>query len=260
MNIDSLFKIDVKLYNLLLTPKIWMMRWKYRDAIRASKKNSELLAKERRSDVIYICGNGPSLRKVDLKDIDCDYLVVNDFYRFEKKNPENPPKYYMILDDAYIMPSLADRYNGVFNPGFETTYILTGALKKNIDKDFPDKENIYYFCPWGRLYSSKKKNDFVGMRSRPWNCVCEAILFSLYMGYKDIRLLGCDYSVFAANAHFYDVKQAHPKLREMLFKYSFTTHVHYEIAKYAEKRGAKITNLTKETLLDAYVIDENSPY
>ena len=83
MTIDSLFKFDVFLYNWLLLPKRIKARIKYRDAFKAAKKNTELLKSEKRSEILYICGNGPSLRKVDLKDIDCDYIVVNDFYRFE---------------------------------------------------------------------------------------------------------------------------------------------------------------------------------
>ena len=78
MNLDSLFGIDVKLYNFLLIPKRIYARVKYASAFKAAKRNSELLKKEKKSDVLYICGNGPSLRKVDLNDIDCDYIVVND--------------------------------------------------------------------------------------------------------------------------------------------------------------------------------------
>ena len=261
MSIDSLFKIDILLYNLLLIPKRISARFKYRKAFKEAKRNGELRKKDRKSDVLYVCGNGPSLRKVDMKDIDCDYLVVNDFYRFEKKNPENPPKYYMLLDDAYLRPGFEDRYKGVFDPGFKTTYIITGTMKQTLDRDHPDlKEDIYYFCPFGKLYSHKMKPDYRKMCSRSWNVVCEAILFGMYLGYKEIRLLGCDYSVFVKNAHFYSTAQIHPELRKGLFKYCFTTQVHYEIAKYAKKNGIRIINMTSETLLDAYEIDPESKY
>ena len=261
MSIDVLFKIDVLLYNFLLFPRRVKARFKYRNAFKAAKRNGELITREKKSDVLYICGNGPSLRKVDLNDIDCDYLVVNDFFRFEKKNPVNPPKYYMLLDDTYLYPGFEERYNGVFNPGFETTYILTGTMKKTIDRDHPElKDNVYYFCPFGKLYSHKKKLDYRKMCPRSWNVVSEAIMFGMYLGYKEIRLLGLDFSVFVSNAHFYSNVQAHPVLRKMLFKYSFTTEVHYEIARYAKENGIKIVNMTSETLLDAYEIDTDSKY
>ena len=179
--LDHLFKLDVFLYKALLIPKTWHERIKYRKAFKAAKKNSELLKNEKKSDVIYICGNGPSLKKVDLNDIDCDYIVVNDFYRFQKKNPNNPPKYYLLLDDAYLWPGFEDRYEGVFNPGFETTYVVTGTMKHALDKDHPDKK-IYYYCPFGNLFSRKHKCDYTKTVGRSWNVVSEAIIFAMYLG------------------------------------------------------------------------------
>ena len=49
-------------------------------------------------------------------------------------------------------------------------------------------------------------------------------------------------------------------LRKMLFRYAFSTYIHYEIAECAKKRGIKIVNYTKDTLLDAYEIKEDSEY
>lgn len=259
MNINSLFKFDILLYNFLLTPKILLTLLKNRSSVKAAKKNVEL-KDTAKGKTIFICGNGPSLNKVDLHDISDDYLVLNDFFRFEKKDGQHPPKYYMILDEDYINSGLKERYQGVFNPGFQTTYIINGVMKKQVEKDFPNLDSVYYFCPWGTLYNAKKTFDFSKVHGRPWNVVSEAILFSIYLGYTDIRLLGCDYSVFATNAHFYSNTQNRPKLRDMLYKYCYSTEVHYEIAKYAQKNGIMITNMTKETLLDAYPIDEFSNY
>lgn len=258
MNIASLFRFDIKFYNLLLTPKVMWTTFKNRSAIKAAAPNAALKGTVK-GGVLYICGNGPSLNKVDIKDIHDDYLVLNDFYRFTKKDPAHPPKYYMILDEAFLLPSFNERFNGIFDPGFETTYVLNGMLKKRVDAEYPHLNPIY-FCPWGKLYSSKREFRFDKVHGRPWNVVGEAILFGIYLGYDEIRLLGCDYSVFATNAHFYAQQQSHPKLQEMLYKYCYTTEVHYEIAKLAKAKNVKIINMTKETLLDAYTIDDNSPY
>jgi hypothetical protein len=259
MNIDSIFKFDIFLYNSLLYPKILSSIIKNRKVLSIAN-NSEKLKNSAKNKIIYICGNGPSLNKVDFNNIYEDYLVVNDFYRFINKNKSNPPKYYMIMDDAYLQKDLEERLFGVFNPGFETTYLINGTMYNEVSKRITDQNKIYYFCPWGRLFNSNKYFDFSKIHSRTWNVVCEAILFAIYAGYKEIRLLGCDYSVFARNAHFYSQSQNHDNLRKMLFKYCFTTHVHYEILKYAKKYNIEILNMTKETLLDAYNIDTNSEY
>ena len=258
MNITSLFEFDIKLYNFLLIPKIILTVLKNYKAVKLAKKNKNL-KNSVNGGTVYICGNGPSLKKVDLNNINADYIVVNDFYKFEKKNPNNPPKFYMILDEDFLKEELQDRFQGVFNPGFETTYVLNGLLEKRVSKEFSNLSPIY-FCPWGQLYSSRKLFKFDCVHGRTWNVICEAILFAMYLGYNEIRLLGCDYSVFATNAHFYPQIQKRPKLQGMLYKYCYTTQVHYEIAKYALQKKVRIINMTKDTLLDAYMIDENSSY
>lgn len=259
MSIESLFKIDLFLYRVLLTPQIISNNIAFR-ASRRELKKVEALKELPRTETVYICGNGPSLSKADMRDIRDDYIVVNDFYKFTKKDPAHPPKYYMVIDEDFLRPDMKERYDGIFNCGFDTTYILTGKMYDRVRADYPSLGSVYYCCPWGRLYRHTKKQDFTKVVSRTWNVVSEAILFAIYLGYTDIRLLGCDYSVFANDAHFYPQIQERVRLREMLYRYCFTTEAHYEIEKYAEATGVKITNMTRATLLDAYPIDENSPY
>ena len=137
------------------------------------------------------------------------------------------------------------------------------------EDEFPAKGlylSLIHIYPIGRTFKSSYKIDFTKCTYYSWNIVSAAIQFAIYLGYKEIRLLGCDYSLFASRfiTHMYDkdgLKIPCPyKLRDMLYKYTFTTHIHYELAKYAEKIGVKIINMTGETLLDAYEIDENSKY
>lgn len=254
MNITSLFRFDKVLYNILLFPKVVLARIKGNNSVRAAKKNKKLLS-IKRTNVLYICGNGPSLDLFDPSLIKDDYLVVNDFFRFQKKDAKHPPKYYMILDETYLDKNLKDRYKGVFNPGFETIYLVNGLMKHRIENDYPNK-TVFYFCPWGFLFNHKKRFDFSRVHSRTWNVVSEAILLGIYLGYKEIKLVGCDYSVFASNKHFYSTEQSHANLRDMLYKYCFSTDVHYEIAKYAKSKKVIITNCTKDSLLDAYQFSE----
>ena len=108
----------------------------------------------------------------------------------------------MILDEAFLDDALCERYQNIFNPGFKTTYVLNGLFEKRVSQDFKSI-TPFYFCPWGKLFSSKKEFKFEQVHGRTWNVVCEAILFAIYLGYNEIRLLGCDYSVFATSAHFY---------------------------------------------------------
>ena len=88
----------------------------------------------------------------------------------------------------------------------------------------------------------------------------------MYLGYKEIRLLGYDYSLFASKIerHFYDKQGEEHEigfcLRDMLYRYVFTTHISYEIDRYAREHEVKIINMTSASLLDAYEMDINSKY
>jgi hypothetical protein len=185
---------------------------------------------------------------------------MNDFFR-KKISSKNPPTYYMAMDGAYTEDRFEERFNGLCNLNYETTYILNCSFYKKLNERYPKHiENSYFFYSGGYLFSHKNKLDYTKPVGQTWNVASEAIVFAMYLGYKEIRLLGLDYSVFANNPHFYATAQSHDSLKNMLFKYCFTTHVHYEIAKYAKDHNIKIINMTKNTLLDAYEIDGNSPY
>jgi hypothetical protein len=91
------------------------------------------------------------------------------------------------------------------------------------------------------------------------NVIPCSILIAMYMGFKDIYLLGCDYNSFLnePGTHAYDDTE------ELIFNndynlafylkfYSITTNFHYLIAKLSKSKGIRIINLTPGSLLDAY--------
>lgn len=265
MNIMSLFYFSLSCYDCGLLIKEIAAKRIFRKWVKLAKKNEEL-KKYKTADVCYICGNGPSLKKVNLDELQGDTIVMNDHWRVAP-NYKMKPTFYMINDDAYALPELHERLKGVVECFPEIPHLMAVNIGHAIDKDFANnKTNIYYYNPIGRTFKSTYDIDFTKCTYYSWNIVSAAIQLALFLGYKEIRLLGCDYSLFASRfiTHMYDKDgQNVPcpfKLRDMLYKYTFTTHIHYELAKYAEKTGVKIINMTSETLLDAYEIDENSRY
>lgn len=265
MNIMSLFKFSLSCYDCGLFIKEIAAKRKYCKWVKLAKKNEEL-KKYKTADVCYICGNGPSLKKVNLDELQGDTIVMNDHWRVAP-NFKMKPTFYMINDNAYALPKLHERLKGVIECFPDIPHLMAVNIGHAIDEGFENNNtNIYYYNPIGRTFKSTYDIDFTKCTYYSWNIVSAAIQLALYLGYKEIRLLGCDYSLFASRfiTHMYDKDgQKVPcpfKLRDMLYKYTFTTHIHYELAKYAEKKGVKIINMTSETLLDAYEIDENSNY
>ena len=265
MNIMTLFRLSLRIYNAGLWIKEKTAKLKYRKWNKLAKRNVEL-RDYKHSDVCYVCGNGPSLKKVNLDELDGDTIVMNDHWRIAK-NFKTKPTYYLINDNAYGLPSFRERAEGMLNCFPEIPHVLSTYMGPAIDSMYASfNTNIYYYNNIGRTYKSTYPIDFTKCTYYTWNVVSAAIQLAIYLGYKEVRLLGCDYSLFASRylTHVYDKEGVKVKnsflLRDMLYKYSFTTHIHYEIAKYAEEHGVKVVNMTTESLLDAYEIDSNSPY
>lgn len=262
-DLNTLFDLSLKLYDVGLTVKGMIAHWHYRKVWGVLKNNIEL-QNLKQSDVCYICGNGPSFKKVDVDELEGDMIVMNDYWRISSQFRKTPIL-YMIADDAYKQPSLRERFEGVMNCHPAIPHLFTIKMYEHVEKE-KTNQKVYYFSPLTRTFNHNLEADFTKQFPNAWNVVSWSILLAVYMGYKEVRLLGCDYSLFASRfiEHMYDkdgVRVPCPySLKDMLYKYSFATHIHYEIQKYALEHGVHIVNMTKATVLDAYEVDENSPY
>ena len=95
------------------------------------------------------------------------------------------------------------------------------------------------------------------------NVVSTTILIAIFMGFKEIYLLGCDYNSFAYREEVHSYEEVaeeeiiwENKLGMLLKFFTLITEVHYKIAKLAHKKGVKIINLSENSLLDAYPINK----
>lgn len=265
MDIKSLLKFTMFSYDCGLFVKEYIAKYKYKKWNRLTYKNSEL-KNYRKSDICYICGNGPSLNKVNLDELKGDLIVMNDHWRLAPKY-KKAPTYYIINDNAYGLIELKDRMQGVLDCFPDIPHVFSTYLGPSMDCRFKNSiTNIFYYNNIGRTFKHTYTIDFTKCTYYTWNVVTAAIQLAIYVGYKEIYLLGCDYSLFASRylEHAYDkegVKVECPeKLRDMLFKYTITTHIHYEMAQYAKNHDVKIINLTSASLLDAYEMDPDSKY
>ena len=208
----------------------------------------------------FIIGTGPSLNLIQEKYINFlkeeVVFAVNSFYKIEKTK-EILPKYYSLFDDLYWK-----KWNFTFNeiskfygsncPKFITDIRAKKFIKKNSNLD----DDIFLFMkqfPATRIDSNIDKNTYMAM-----NVVAQTILCAIYMGFKEINLLGCDYNAFCklGKGHAYDdkseVSQSSYNLAFYLKYYWIGTEIHYKIFEHAEINGVKIFNMTPGSLLDAY--------
>lgn len=208
----------------------------------------------------FILGTGPSLN--DLSDGQVDKLKseivfgVNSLYKSNMMSSITP-KYYALVDNLYwesssfVFGEVVNRYKS------ETPIFLTDPrAKKVIDSLFLKQNTIYIHAkkyPVHTMSFDVTRNIYGAM-----NVISYSILVAMYMGIREIYLLGCDYSAFCdlGRGHCYDdteeLSSTSYNLAFYLKYYHLTTVFHYLIAKIAAENGVKIVNLTNVSLLDAY--------
>jgi len=208
----------------------------------------------------FILGTGPSLSTLNeeqLEKLKSEVIFgVNSLYK-SSVAAVLEPKYYTLIDNLYW-----ESWSGVFADVVEKyaknpPVFITDPRAQNIVSDLNlKKDSIYVYSkkyPTDKMSAEITENVYAAM-----NCISYSILVAIYMGFKDIYILGCDYNAFcsAGVGHCYDdddeLKGISYDLAFYLKFYWITTEFHYLIAKLAKGMGVKIINLTPGSLLDAY--------
>lgn len=227
------------------------------------KKNKQLVKKENNEKKLYVCALGPSLQDVDLTKIQGDTLVVNFFYRFGNRYPSFVPTYYLWIDDAAqrIPDKVNDALNLYYNRG--TTFIFNSKISHASLLNDYNLEKIFFMSTFRGDFHPDKDYDLSKIMPVSGNVASFAILLGILMGYKEIYLLGCDFNSFTTPKplHCYtdNAKSKSLTLAQDLLAYAHVAKYHENLQFLAERKGVKIYNATKGSLIDAYPfrIDEN---
>lgn len=215
----------------------------------------------------FILGTGPSLCTLtgdQIEKLRSEVVFgVNSLYKSSVVR-DIVPKYYTLIDNlywedgdlisgglSYTFSDVADRYSA--SP---PVFITDPRAKDVVDKLNLKRSPVYIYS---KKYPTKKMSaELTGNIYAAMNCVTYSILAAMYMGFKEIYILGCDYNAFccAGSGHCYDDKEEHKdkayNLAFYLKFYCITTEFHYLVAKLANESGVKVVNLTPGSLLDAY--------
>lgn len=255
----------------------------------------KLALQSRRSSVTYvdrcgspliILGNGPSLAKNIADDMDLltsnDTLAVN-FAGNTAEFLSIRPRYYLLMDPHFFtLPSpdpnvtrLFDHFNSVVNWDM-TLFIPTNRHAKSLRLTNPHIR-IERFNPIGvegYNWLIKKACDTRRGLPRPRNVLIPAIMTGIWLGYKEIYLLGADHSwlrtldvdenntVVSIQPHFYaDGEEEHKRvatmfrdihLHQLLWGFHLAFKGYHIIQRYASSIGVNIYNSTPGSYIDAF--------
>lgn len=211
----------------------------------------------------FIIGTGPSINELTNNEVDTlkneIVFAVNSFYKSDKLNPIIPA-YYSLFDNYYwdensafksAFKEIAEKYNR------RSIFLTNYKAQQLVDELNLDEQQVFLYSkiyPLKHIDYNLTENMHITM-----NVVSTSILVAIYMGFKEIYLLGCDYNSFATTVttHCYDDSdedevEIKNRLGFLLKFYHLTTEFHYLIARLAKLKSIKVINITNGSLLDAY--------
>ena len=242
-----------------------------------------------KDEPIFIMGNGPSLRDTisghpDLlkksKTLAVNFAANADSYR------ELKPDIYVLADPHFFRVS-ADGISS--DPNVSRLWDNIVSTDWNMILYLPCKAKIPESIEKNRYISVKRYNLTPGeglsgpvhwlyrkgfAMPRPRNVLIASIMIALREGYKDIYIVGADHSwsrelwvddqnrVISVQKHFYKDNEkefervaqeyAGYHLHDILNSLTIAFRSYHQIAKYADEIGAKITNCTPGSFIDAF--------
>jgi len=225
-----------------------------KEARTAFKRNENL---NENNDTCFILACGPSIRHVDL---DFVYkhttFTVNCFHQGAEGYESN---YHLFFDPLFQQEG--ESYVVDFHKKYPNTKIIMKYDRKVTKKINPE----YYYIDGCLVDDGKIHYNMTKKMTGSINVVPVAIECAIYMGFKKIYLLGCDFSMYTRikNQHFYDTSLNEHNTIDVrnnielnnvgnLIRCAFVHKQHYEINELANSLGVKILNATDESLIDAY--------
>ena len=226
---------------------------------RADKKllaRNVKLKEHGKEDFCFVLGNGPSLKKIDLKSIEAYPCVTVNF--FHKGAQEFDSSYHLFID-AVFGGQYFDYVKEFKKAHPETKLILRDNMAAKMKQAGLEDNNNYYIRADYVQKGDEIRCDMTKEMTGSLNVIPVAIECALYMGYKKIYLLGCDFNSYAVvkDEHFYDGQEggrafASEHVVGDLIRCALVHKQHFALQECSKKRGIKIMNLTEGSLVSAY--------
>lgn len=226
-------------------------------------KNKELCKVGSDEKVCFVIGNGPSLKNVDLSIISkYPTISVNGFYMSDRAIKST---YHVLYDIGYTQ-GYAEHIVNAINKNPRLNFIVNKRIADTVKGITASKNKVYAIDASYSQVGDKIKFDLSKRMTGSNNVIPVAIECAMYMGFKNICLLGCDFSMYTQvnGAHFYpDASVMKLKLLNSKFdnnvnnvgnliRCALIHKEHYSISKTAKQYGINIINATEGSLIDAY--------
>lgn len=222
-------------------------------------KNRSLKLSKNDDDVCFIIGNGPSLKDVDLTLLN-EYpsFTVNRFY---EKPGLFRATYHVLIDPAFGEGTGFETLKNIYRLSKKTKMILNDRFYKKMEHEKMTDGRTYFVHLGYVQHKEFVSCDMEHCMTGALNVLPVAIECAIWMGYKKIFLLGCDFDFYGNTkyTHFYDedtpfedVLDTSVDALAVLIRCALVRQHHFALEYKAQTNDVKIVNLTKGSLLDTY--------
>lgn len=249
------------------------------------EKSAKINPANSATNQLIILGNGPSLRTNLDNDLDllrsADTLAVN-FAANTPEFSEIQPTYYLLADPHFFDkagedPNVGRLIENLNSITFQMTlFVPAGARKADSyfhNHNLTVKHFSFTAVEGYTWFENAMMNSHRGM-PRPRNVLIPSIMVGIWLGYKEIYLLGADHSwlktlsvndrneVVSIQPHFYkeDSREqqrvnevyVNRQLHEVLESMMIAFKSYHRIREYADRCGTQIFNSTPSSMIDAF--------
>lgn len=197
----------------------------------------------------FIVATGPSLTMEDIESLKNEYTIsMNSICKLYEQTDWRPT--YYAIQDVYVFDKMQD----TLRQHKEVPVFISDNIKRKYKREkewieFPTDTMYHSYDMKIGKYYAKFSDDCYDIVYDGYSIAYSCVELAIYMGFKEIYLLGTDCTYTGAKEHFVDSgvedrsrKFATPKLI-----------VAYEKAKeYADGHGIKIFNATRGGVLEVF--------
>lgn len=188
------------LYRNFLAPNLYSIRDKDILSLNLSIKNKY------ENKRCFVIGNGPSVSNLDMGRLSNEHTFVMAEFEKNTQATRLRPKFHIISDSVYFTEDLTEYWPRRLREkdkdiSKDTTMIINLAAKKFIEKYHLFKNHhVYYVGTQGIFTDNLPFNINIDHYvPQPKNSVLMCLMVAVWMGFKEIYLLGCEHNFLSHN-------------------------------------------------------------
>ncbi len=198
----------------------------------------------------FVIGAGPSLTMEDLDAIKDEYSFGVNALILSLDKTKWRPTFYIVSDKyayekMYPQIDAHPELNVWVAEEIDTVFSLPDWLKV-----YPTNLFDYNICKLkDKISKIAFSEDLYAAAYPAYSVIFVALQFAVYMGFKEIYLLGCDCNYRQEKQHFIEVEHRNTI---PLNDGEKLIHIHGEFKKFADSHGVKVINCTRGGMLEVY--------